>query len=60
MKLFETFKSLIRKVEEIDRKSKILSSQKYCASNPFAFKKDKTYVWIDKEENSSNSDINDV
>lgn len=57
MKLFETFKSLIRKVEEIDRKSKILSSQKYCSTNPFAFKKDKTFVWIDKtEENKEEKD----
>ena len=57
MKLLETFKSLVRKVEEIDRKSKILSSQKYCSTNPFAFKKDRTLVWIDKtEENKEEKD----
>ncbi len=59
MEIFETLKNLIRKVEEIDRKSKILSSQNFCSSNPFAFQKNKTLVWIDKEENINSGDISD-
>ena len=50
MGIFDALKNFIQRVEEVDRKSKILSAQKYCSSNPFAFKKNQTYVWVDSVE----------
>lgn len=48
MKIINIFKNLINRVDEIDRKSKKLSEEKCYSSNPFAFQKDKTYVWVER------------
>ena len=54
MKILSLFKNLINKVDEIDKKSKEMSKEKYYSSNPFAFKENRTYVWIDKVRNDNN------
>ena len=56
MKLLETFKSLVRKVEEIDRKTKELSKSKCYSSNPFAFQQNKTYAWVETVKNKNCQD----
>ena len=48
MKIMNLFKNLKNRIEEIDNKTKKMSSENNYSSNPFAAKQQKTYVWIEK------------
>ncbi len=48
MNIMNLFKNLKKRIEEIDIKSKEMSKEKCYSSNPFAFQRQKTYVWIEK------------
>ncbi len=48
MDLFFSLKKLINRINDIDTKSKRMSKESSYSTNPFSFKKDKTYVWVEK------------
>ena len=48
MDIKNLFKRLKQRIADIDAKTKAMSKDKDFASNPFAFYKDRTYVWIEK------------
>lgn len=54
MDIFVSLKNLIRKINVIDKKAKRLSRNQNYSSNPFAFTPNKTYVWLEKENNPNN------
>lgn len=64
MDIFVSLKNLIRKINVIDKKAKKLSRHRSYSSNPFAFTQNKTYVWLEKENNpnhcprNNDSDMN--
>ena len=51
MEIFVSLKNLIKRINVIDKKAHRMSQNQNYTSNPFAFTKNKTYVWMDKEEN---------
>ena len=52
------FKKILYKIYRLEKKAKKLSENEYFSSNPFAFKKEKTYVWIDKVDDYNHCNIN--
>lgn len=48
MDLLISLKKLLKRIDEIDKRSKKMSENTYYASNPFAVHENKTYVWIEK------------
>lgn len=48
MDIFKSFKNLIKRVDEVDTKSKKMSREKCYSSNPFAFQQNKTYAWVER------------
>lgn len=48
MNILLSLKRLIRRINEIDRRSEYLSKKKCYSSNPFAFTQNKTYVWVER------------
>ena len=55
MKIQNLLKNLKRKIENLDVKVKAMYKEN-CSTNPFAFNKQRTYVWIEKtnKDNCSN------
>ncbi len=51
MNLLLSLKKLIKRINEIDRKSQYMSREKCYSSNPFAFQQNKTYVWVERIKN---------
>lgn len=51
MEIFVSLKNLIKRINVIDKKAQRMSQNQNYTSNPFAFTKNKTYVWMDQEEN---------
>ena len=48
MNIFRSLNQLIKRINEIDKRSKYLSKEKCYSSNPFAFAQNKTYVWVER------------
>ncbi len=48
MKILKSIKNLIKKIDEIDAKSRKMYKEKCYSSNPFAFQQNQTYVWVEK------------
>ena len=48
IKIINLLKKKKKRIEEIDFKSKKFDEEQHYSSNPFAFSKEKTYVWIEK------------
>ena len=61
MGLFESLKSLITRIEEIDEKSKNLKKNNIYSTNPFApftLKENETYVWVEKAKDNDSFNNN--
>ena len=57
MDLLISLKKLIKRINQIAKKSKILSKTSHYATNPFASIQNKTYVWVDKTKDSNDCKI---
>ncbi len=55
MKIQNLLKNLKRKIENLDVKVKAMYKEN-CSTNPFAFNKQRTYVWIEKTNKDNCSD----
>lgn len=47
MNIFISLTNIIKRVKELDQKSKKLFEQEKYANNPFSFIQNKTYVWLE-------------
>lgn len=54
MKLFTNLEQFIKRINEIDKKSRKMVKECKYSSNPFAYHKTKTYAWVEKD-NDENS-----
>ena len=59
MELFVTLKSILKRVNQIDKRSKFILKNEYFSSNPFKQSKSKTYAWIEKQEDFNGCKINE-
>ncbi len=57
MDLLISLKKLIKRIDEIDKRSKQMSENTHYASNPFAINENKTYVWIEKVKDFNKCDL---
>lgn len=48
MNILSRIKKLIKRIDEVDKRSKYMSKEKCYSSNPFAFTQNKTYVWVER------------
>lgn len=48
MNILTSLKKLMKRINEVDKRSKYLSKKKCYTSNPFAFTQNKTYVWVER------------
>lgn len=48
MNILTSLKKLIKRIDEVDKRSKYMSKEKCYSSNPFAFTQNKTYVWVER------------
>lgn len=48
MNILSKIKKLIKRIDEVDKRSKYMSKEKCYSSNPFAFTQNKTYVWVER------------
>lgn len=48
MELFVSLKKLIKRIDKIDKKTKKMFEKKIYSTNPFAFNKKRTLIWVDE------------
>ena len=48
MKLFVSLKKLIKRIDKIDKKTKKMFEKKIYSTNPIAFDKKQTLIWVDE------------
>lgn len=54
MNLFVSMKKIIKRINEIDTKTKKLNKEKCYSTNPFAFQQNKTFVWVERVKYTDN------
>lgn len=47
MELFVTLKSILKRINQVDKRSRFISNNEHFASNPFKANRHKTFVWIE-------------
>lgn len=50
MNIFDEIKKIIKRINQIDIKSRVMARDNKYSSNPFTMNKSKTYAWIEKNE----------
>lgn len=58
MDLFVTLKSILKRINQIDKRSRFISENELFSSNPFKLSKNKTYVWVETKEDFNGCNIN--
>lgn len=50
MKIFSAIEKFIKRINDIDEKSKNMAKENRYSTNPFNFNSAKTYAWIEKKK----------
>lgn len=54
MKIFSAIQNFIKRINDIDLKSKKMAKENRYSTNPFDFRFARTYAWIEKKKDSNN------
>lgn len=58
MDLFVTLKSILKRINQVDKRSRFMYNNEAFSSNPFKISKNKTYVWVEENKNFNGCNIN--
>ena len=58
MNIIKNFKDILNKINKLEKETEKLSQQEYFSTNPFAFNRNKTYVWVEKISDYNHCNIN--
>ena len=57
MNIFSAIEKFIRRINEIDGRSKSMAKENRYSTNPFDFRFARTYAWIEKKKNCKEDEL---
>ena len=58
MDIIKNFKDILTKINKLENETERLAQNEYFSTNPFAFNRNKTYVWVEKISDYNHCNIN--